>query len=39
MILIGSEEERNIILIRAQSNRGKILLIAERAQIDRLLIL
>ena len=39
MILIRSEQGRNIILIRAQLNPGKILLIADRAQIDRLLIL
>ena len=39
MILIRSGKGRNIILIRAQLNWGKILLIADRAQIDRLLIL
>ena len=39
MILIRSEKGCNIILIRAQLNWGKILLIADRAQIDRLLIL
>ena len=39
MILIRSGNGRNIILIRGQLNQGKILLIADRAQIDRLLIL
>ena len=39
MILIRSGKGRNIILIRAQLNRGKIFLIADRAQLDRLLIL
>ena len=39
MILIISGKGRNIILIRAQWNREKILLIADRAHIDRLLIL
>ena len=39
MILFISGKGRDIILTRAQLNRGKILLIADRAQIDRLLIL
>ena len=34
MILIRSEKGRNMILIRAQLNRERILLIADRAQID-----
>ena len=39
MIPITSGKGRNMILIRAQLNRGKILPIADRAQIDRLLVL
>ena len=34
-----SAKGRNMILIRAQLNREKILLIADRAQINRLLVL
>ena len=39
MILIRSGKGRNMILIRAQLNWEKILLIADRAQINRLLVL
>ena len=39
MILIRSGKGHNMILIRAQLNREKILLIADRAQLDRLLVL
>ena len=39
MFLIRSGKGRNMILIRAQLNREKILPIADRAQIDRLLVL
>ena len=39
MILIRSGKGNNMILIRAQLNREKVLLIADRAQIDRLLVL
>ena len=39
MILIRSGKGRNMILIKAQLNREKIFLIADRAQINRLLVL
>ena len=39
MILIKSGKGSNMILIRAHLNREKILLIADRAQIDCLLVL
>ena len=39
MILIRSGKGRNMILIRVQLNREKILLIADREQIDRSLVL
>ena len=39
VILIRLGKGRNMVLVRTQLNREKILLIADRAQIDRLLVL